>query len=124
MPIMQNSDSGERHRFPGEFRLKVKWQFRHVFDHGKKIVTKGALIFYCKNELGFPRLGIVASKKSLHEAVQRNYFKRVVRESFRTNRASIKCASDIVVVATRHVLNLGRGELRRCLDNYWPKVKL
>lgn len=38
-----------------------------------------------KNECGFARLGIIASKRVMPKAVTRNYVKRIIREEFRRN---------------------------------------
>jgi ribonuclease P protein component len=43
-------------------------------------------VHYKPNTLGYPRLGIVVSKKSARLAVARNYMRRVLREWFRLNR--------------------------------------
>ena len=43
-----------------------------------------------------PRLGLVVGKKQLKKAVDRNIFKRVIREQFRLCRAELP-ADDLVV---------------------------
>lgn len=48
------------------------------------------------NNLGYPRLGIVVSKKTARRSVDRNYMRRVVREWFRYHRNKIT-SLDLVV---------------------------
>lgn len=48
------------------------------------------------NELGYPRLGIVVSKKTAKRAVARNYMRRVLREWFRHYRGQIS-GQDLVI---------------------------
>lgn len=40
------------------------------------------------NALGYARLGLIVSKKIERRAVKRNWIKRILRETFRKNRAS------------------------------------
>lgn len=46
-------------------------------------------MYFMPNRLGYPRLGIVVSKKTARRAVARNYMRRVLREWFRLNREQI-----------------------------------
>ena len=46
-------------------------------------------MYFMPNTLGYPRLGIVVSKKTARRAVARNYMRRVLREWFRLNREQI-----------------------------------
>lgn len=51
-----------------------------------------------RNDKSNARLGVVASKKILPSAVQRNHFKRVIREAFRQHSIKTK-QIDLVVMA-------------------------
>lgn len=46
-------------------------------------------MYFMPNRLGYPRLGIVVSKKTARRAVARNYMRRVLREWFRLNREQL-----------------------------------
>jgi len=46
-------------------------------------------MYFMPNRLGYPRLGIVVSKKTARRAIARNYMRRVLREWFRLNREQI-----------------------------------
>jgi ribonuclease P protein component len=76
--------------------LRGPEQFEAVFAHGT-LAQRGLVIVRSRpNGLGRPRLGIVASRKALRRAVDRNRCKRVLREAFRAVAAALP-ALDIVV---------------------------
>ncbi|MCE9632887.1 MAG: ribonuclease P protein component [Methylophilales bacterium] len=82
--------------FPGGLKLKKTDEFSSVFSFRRRIHGKFLAIHHMPNNLGYPRIGVVVSKKLARRAVARNYMKRVVRELFRLNRLNIG-AVDIVV---------------------------
>ena len=82
--------------FPGHLKLKKTDEFSSVFSFRRRINGKFLAIHYMPNQCGYPRLGVVASKKVARRAVARNYIKRVIRELFRLHRASLEDL-DIVV---------------------------
>ena len=66
----------------------------------ENIADKHFRIFFARNNKSNARLGIIASKKILPGAVDRNRIKRVIREAFRQH--SIKAQKlDIVVMVRR-----------------------
>src|SRR5688572_5128776 len=80
-------------------KLLTKAQFDAVFDSGHSAGNKRLVIHWAANELGHPRLGLVVSTR-FGGAVQRNQFKRRVREVFRRNKVRIG-ARDIVVLPSK-----------------------
>ena len=70
-----------------------------------------------------PRLGVVASRRVLRRATDRNRAKRHVRESFRHARGRLP-NYDIVIVVAGH--GDGRpiemAQLRRAADALWEKL--
>jgi ribonuclease P protein component len=83
--------------FPKKSRLLERSQFLRVQSGGKRLQTRSLLLLSLANRLGFTRLGIAVSKK-YGPSVQRNRFKRLVREVFRRNRELFPAGSDVVVV--------------------------
>jgi len=74
------------------------------------------------NELGHPRLGLIVSKKNVRRAVDRNRFKRLVRESVRLQQGDLP-AVDIVVLARRGVQELDNEILHRQLHSLWRRLE-
>ncbi len=86
--------------FPKELTIRKSSEFKEVFKKGKNFHTKYFKIFYKKNTLGFPRLGIVVGKNIFASAVKRNALKRVLRETFRKNKKEF-ASNDIVFLSIR-----------------------
>ena len=108
-------------RFPKQLRLCDKSQIKNVFDQKQKLSQSNIAVFYCRNEIGCARLGIVISKKNIALAVKRNTIKRIVRESFRSNQEKIK-NFDIVVFPYKGAEKITNEELRLCLEKQWLKL--
>jgi ribonuclease P protein component len=73
------------------------------FDHvirAENIADKQFKIFFARNFLNNARLGIVASKKTLPNAINRNRAKRFIREVFRHHSIKL-CNLDLVVMVRR-----------------------
>lgn len=64
-----------------------------------------------RKDRGPTRLGVTVSKKALKNSVDRNRFKRVVKEVFRLNKQKLEGCYDIVVIA--------RNGVPRKLDFHW-----
>lgn len=59
-------------------------------------------------------MGVVATKKTFHDAVDRNRAKRLIRESFRLiQNELIEEPWDMVVLARRRILSLKRPEVQQ-----------
>jgi len=75
-------------KFPSELKLLKTDEFSSVFSFRKRIVAPTLVLHYQPNQLGFPRMGLVVSKKVARLSVNRNYMRRVLRELFRTNKSN------------------------------------
>ena len=84
--------------FPKKLTIRKSSEFEEVFKKGKNFHTKYFKIFYKKNSLGFPRLGIVVGKKFIASAVKRNFLKRIIRETFRKNKNKFD-SNDVVFLS-------------------------
>ncbi|MEZ4332185.1 MAG: ribonuclease P protein component [Myxococcota bacterium] len=69
---------------------------------------------------GLARLGITVSRKA-GGAVDRNRFKRRIREWFRRHREDFENGLDVVVIARRPGVELGYGALGDCLSQLLPR---
>ncbi|WP_370848410.1 ribonuclease P protein component [Novimethylophilus kurashikiensis] len=76
--------------------MKKTDEFSSVFSFKQRIYGNWLAAHYKPNGLEHPRIGIVVSKKVARRAVARNYMRRVLREWFRHNQATL-IAVDIVI---------------------------
>jgi ribonuclease P protein component len=101
--------------------LRSPWQFRLVYDRGKKINCKHAVIFY--HQTGEPdgclKFGVVASKR-VGGAVQRNRAKRLLRDAVRAteHRLSLRDLW-VVLVAKKSIVECTSPEVARDLEAGW-----
>lgn len=72
------------------------------------------------NEGDGARLGIIAAKRKLPRAVDRNRAKRIIRESFRRNRDLLD-ASDVIVLAQAAAGGAENRILFESLDRHWRR---
>lgn len=69
----------------------------------------------------YPRLGFALARKQIQKAVQRNWIKRIVRESFRKNHHRLP-ARDMVIMVRRPILLIDGPELNINLEKHWNSV--
>lgn len=79
-PLSTGSES-----FPKRERIAKRADFVRIYDEGRKIFGKYAIIFAAGNECGHPRIGITVTRKA-GKAHDRNRLKRWVREIYRRQR--------------------------------------
>ena len=101
-------------------RLLDKKKFDSVFQSPSKTSDKYFTLLFCKNNKSYSRLGLVISKKKCKLAVNRNKIKRIIRESFRTNKNSLN-GYDVVVLNKHTTYNGDSSMLRKSLKNHWQK---
>ena len=68
------------------------------------------------------RLGLVVAKKNVRLAVDRNRFKRLVRESFRRRQHLLE-GIDIIVLARRGVVRQSNREFFKAIDEQWRIIR-
>jgi ribonuclease P protein component len=107
-------------QFTAVNRLLCKNDFDRVIN-AENIADKYIKIFFIRNGNGNARLGIVASKKILPRAVDRNRFKRVIREAFRQH--NIKSKNLDMVVMVRHACTQETGVQTNNLETLFSRVE-
>ena len=91
--------------FPLKSRLANSHEFDAVFDQNRARINSSSLLLLAKpNTLGFNRLGMIVSKKSIPKSVQRSKVKRKIRETFR-KAVSVSATGWDIVVMTRSKIN-------------------
>ena len=103
--------------FPRTARVLKTVEYDYVKSEGSRAYGQWLMISYVSARVGRKteygaRLGIAITKKVATRAVDRNRFKRLIRDSFRTIRKEIKQAVDIVVVARRDITRAPASQIR------------
>jgi len=101
-------------------RLLRKNGFNHVI-HAENILDKYFKVFFIFNRESNARLGIVAPKKILPSAVDRNRVKRIIRETFRQHK--VKFNGLDLVVMVKCVQPLESGVLYRSLEKLFSRIE-
>ena len=108
-------------KFPRPNRLTQTMDFARVFKRAQKSVDKFFTVLYCRNNLGYPRLGLAIAKKRVRRAVARNRLKRIIRDSFRQTKNQL-LGVDIVIMARDQAEPALNHDLFTSLDQHWRAV--
>jgi len=84
-------------RFLRQYRIRSSADFRRAYTRRRSAADGMLLVYACENGLEHPRLGLSVSRK-IGGAVQRNRWKRLLREAFRLNREQLPPGVDLVVI--------------------------
>lgn len=123
--VESNRSFGKRRfGFPQWMRLKRPAEFERCFACKRSAADSVLIVYVCENQLPYPRLGCVVSRKC-GRAVRRNRYKRLLREAFRLLQYELPAGIDYVVLprpgeplptleaVRRSLLRLGRLAVRR-----------
>ena len=76
--------------YPNHQKLKSKTTIDSLFSEGKSVSKYPLRLVYVENteaNAEVIKMGVSVSKKYFKKAVDRNYFKRILRETYRLNKA-------------------------------------
>lgn len=85
-------------RFPPTLRLRKPGEFDAVFTRRSSAGNGWLVVYAAQSGLDDTRMGLVVSKKKIGNAVQRNRWKRRLREAFRCNKGKLPRGFDLVVL--------------------------
>lgn len=78
-------------------RLRQRAEFLHAQRRGRRRSGPRLVVYATENGRGWNRLGLTTSRK-VGNAARRNRWRRLLREAFRRNKASLDQGFDLVVI--------------------------
>ena len=95
-------------------RLRSNADFSKVYKLGKSKANRYLVMYVLENDLGINRIGVSISKK-VGNSVERHYFKRCVKESYRLHENMFNSGLDIVVLARQGAKGISYKEIDSAL---------
>lgn len=96
------------------WRIRTTSEFRKIYSEHQFLSGLYYVLYFQSNNLGYPRLGVVASRKSLKKAVIRNRVRRIVKEDFRLHKFRLP-SIDMVFIAKSISTGSSKKELHECV---------
>jgi ribonuclease P protein component len=106
---------------PRSCRLRSPSEFDAAFGAGERHTSRHFSAHVLENGLATPRIGLAVAKRRIRLASRRNRIKRIIRESFRSNRASLPPV-DIVIVVRSSADRASNRQLRSTIDGLWEAI--
>ena len=101
-------------RLPRERRIRASAEFSRLRQEGSRLDCGPFLLNYRRTGRSGPsRFAVIAAKKNLPLAVDRNRAKRLSRELFRTDPAAFPSGWEVVLVIRAGMLKRSLAELRK-----------
>ncbi len=97
--------------------------YRSAFDGGESLASRFFAMWILRlREGAVGRVGTVASKRTFHDAVQRNRARRLLREVYRTARAHLKPGVQLVLVGRHRILEATSREVAEAFERICRKA--
>ncbi len=97
-------------RLPGK-------KYRDVFDRGRSERGRLLVAWTLPNTGAGHQAGVVVSKKTFHDAVDRNRAKRLMREAFRLEAPGLEGSADWILIARAGIKGKRCDDVREDLRN-------
>jgi ribonuclease P protein component len=109
-------------RFTKQQRLLTSEDFKTVLKKSPNVkIGNEVLVLYATSQ-SVTRIGLAITRRHIKTAVQRNYIKRVIRESFRLHYQALPKAA-VVVMSKPLLVKLSKKEVREQIDLLWKKLE-
>ncbi len=108
-------------RFRPCHRLHAGGEFDRAYRAGRRAGDALFAVNALQNELGYARLGMSVSYKTVGNAVHRNRIRRLIREVFRLSHATLP-ALDFVVTSRPGARNAERSALLTSLERLFVEA--
>jgi ribonuclease P protein component len=106
-----------------EEKIRKNNEFRTVYRRGKSFSNQLLVLYIYKNKKELNRVGISVSKK-VGKSVIRSRVKRLIGESYRLNKDSIKKGYDLVFIARTGSDDKSYVEIEKSLKNLFKRAGL
>lgn len=103
--------------------LRNKKDFSAIYNRGKSFGGKYVVLFCRRNNLGYNRLGFLASKK-VGNSVVRNRARRLMKESFRRMEADTLIGFDIILIARNTIKDVKCDDVYKSMNSLIKKAGL
>lgn len=101
-------------RLPRERRIRASAEFNRLRQEGSRLDCGPFLLNFRQTGDARPaRFAVIAAKRNLAQAVDRNRAKRLARELFRTDAAAFPVGWEVVLVIRSGMLKRPLAELRK-----------
>ena len=110
---------------PANFRIKGKDNFQKVKENGK-VFQFGlfGLSSLSRKDKEVTRFAFIVSTKISKKAVQRNRIKRLLADSVKVLLTKIKKGYDIIFLAKRRIIEVGKDEVNSEVKKALEKIDL
>lgn len=95
-------------------KLRSSNDFKKVYSEGHSKANRYLVMYVMENNTDNNRLGVSVSKK-IGNSVERHYFKRCVKESYRLHEKMFSSGLDIVVLARQGAKGIKYNEIEDAL---------
>jgi ribonuclease P protein component len=112
----------KKNAFPKRFRLLNNDEFKAVMKQRRRFSSNVLILYFFPNEFEFSRLGVTVGK-SAGNAVERNRFKRLVREVFRQNREQLPAGWDFVIIKQKNIKEPTFEDIKQSFLNLAQKIE-